>query len=103
VVAIGKAGVQPFVEPDCPTPRTVKANPGVTRAAEQIAKLGEKRYGGGYAGVLPCLTSGRVVIYRVPTAGSEFLQAATRIARAQNVEAAFAEALFSYKQAQVTR
>ncbi|HUR73321.1 MAG TPA: hypothetical protein VMZ00_03550 [Sporichthya sp.] len=103
VVAIGQAGVTPFVEPDCPTPRRARANPGVTSAAEQIAQLGEKRYGAGYAGVLPCLSSGRVVVYRVPSAGPVFLRAVNKIARAQNVEATFAEALFSYKQAQATR
>jgi hypothetical protein len=103
VVAIGQAGVKPFVEPACPISRGLKADPGVTRAAEQITALGEKRYAGGYAGVIPCLSSGRVVVYRVRSAGTEFLRAVTKIARAQNVEVTFADALFSYKQAEATR
>ena len=103
VVATGAAGVSPFVEPECATSRQSRANPGVTRAAEQIAELGEKRYPGGYAGVIPCPSSGRVVVYRVPSADNVFTRAVTRIARAQNVEATFDEALFSHKQAQATR
>ncbi|MBA3743863.1 hypothetical protein [Sporichthya sp.] len=103
VVATGQAGVKPFVEPTCPTPRTPKVAPGLTRAVEQITKLGEKRYGGGYAGAIPCVPAGRVVVYRVPSAGTDFMRAVTRIARAQNVEATFADARFSYKQAQATR
>lgn len=103
VVATGAAGVAPFVEPTCATSRRIQANPRVTEAAEQIAQLGEKRYPGGYAGVIPCLSSGRVVVYRVPSAGTEFQRAVTRIARKQNVEATFDDALFSHKQAQATR
>ena len=103
VVATGAAGVAPFVEPTCATSRRAQPNPRVTEAAAQIAKLGEKRYPGGYAGVIPCLSSGRVVVYRVPAAGTEFQRAVTRIARKHNVEATFDDALFSYKQAQVTR
>lgn len=103
VVATGTAGVAPFVEPTCATSRRVQANPRVTEAAEQIARLGEKRFPGGYAGVIPCLSSGRVVVYRLPSAGTEFQRAVTRIARQQNVEATFDDALFSHKQAQATR
>lgn len=103
VVAIGEAGVRPFVEPACPTPRTPKAAPGLTRAVEQITKLGEKRYGGGYAGAIPCVPAGRVVVYRVPSAGTDFMRAVTKIGRAQSVEVTFADARFSYKQAQATR
>lgn len=103
VVATGSAGVKPFVEPACPTPRTVRAAPGLTRAVERIAKLGEKRYPGGYAGVIPCVPGGRAVVYRVPSAGADFMRAVTKIAREQNIEVTFDEALFSHKQAQATR
>lgn len=103
VVATGAAGVSPFVEPTCALTRRAQANERATRAAEQIAKLGEKRYPGAYAGVIPCPASGRVVVYRVPSAGNDFMRAATRIARGQNVEATFDDALFSHKQAQATR
>jgi predicted nucleic acid-binding Zn-ribbon protein len=103
VVATGAAGVTPFVEPACALTRRAEANERATRAAEQIAKLGEKRYAGTYAGVIPCPASGRVVVYRVPSVGNDFMRAVTRIARDQNVEAAFDEALFSHKQAQATR
>ena len=75
VVATGAAGVEPFVEPACATPGRAQPSPAVTRAAQRIADLGEKRYPGGYAGVIPCLTSGRVVVYRVPSARRNWLPA----------------------------
>lgn len=103
VVATGKAGVEPFVEPPCPTPRRVRTDTGATDAALAIAKLGEKRYRSVYAGVLPCVSSGRVVVYKLPTGGSALMRAVTRIARDRNVEVGFAKALFSYQSAQGTR
>ena len=75
----------------------------MTSAAQQIAQLGEKRYPGRYAGVIPCPASGRVVVYRVSPGGNDLQRAVTRIARKHNVEATFDKALFSHKQAQATR
>ncbi len=103
VVATGQAGVTPFVEPLCPTPRRVRTDTGATQAALDIAKVGEKRFRNVYAGVLPCISSGRVIVYKAPTGGSALMRAVTKIARNRNVEASFAEALFSYQDAQATR
>jgi len=105
VVAVGTAGVQPWVDPPCPAPKKVedRSDPAVTRAAEAITSLGEKRYAGSYAGVVPCIPAGRLVVYRLPRANSAFSAAATKIAEAQGVDIEFADALFSYRQAQATK
>jgi hypothetical protein len=105
VVAVGTAGVKPFVDPPCPAPRTIadRSDPAVTRAADQITELGEKRYAGSYAGVVPCIPAGRIVVYRLPRANSAFARAAGTIAKRQRVDLEFADALFSYRQAQATK
>ncbi|WP_019874623.1 hypothetical protein [Sporichthya polymorpha] len=103
VVAIGQAGVKPFVEPTCPTPRRVRTDSDVTKAAAEIAQIGEKRYRKVYAGVVPCVPAGRVVVYKLPEGGSALMRAVERIGRDRNVEVTFAEALFSYRDAQATR
>jgi hypothetical protein len=105
VVAIGTAGVKPWADPPCPAPRTVadRSDPAVTRAADQITKLGEKHYAAGYAGVVPCVPAGRLVVFRLPSTKSAFTAAASRIASAQRVDISFSDALFSYKQAQATK
>jgi hypothetical protein len=105
VVATGKAGVKPWVDPPCPAPKKVgdRSDPAVTKAAGEISTLGEKRYAGSYAGLVPCIPAGRIVVYRLPRADSAFAAAATRIGRAHRVEIAFEDALFSYRQAQATK
>jgi len=105
VVATGTAGVKPWIDPPCPAPRKVtdRADPAVTRAAEQITKLGEKHYANGYAGLVPCLTAGRIVVFRLPDTKSQFAQAVSRIGKDQGADIDYEDALFTYKQAQATK
>jgi hypothetical protein len=105
VVAVGSQGVKPFVEPPCPAPRRFadRSDPAVTRAADQIRTLGEKHYASGYAGLIPCVTTGRIVVYRLPSTRPSFAPKVAAIAKQRHVDVSFSDALFSFKQAQATK
>lgn len=102
----GEAGVKPFVDPPCRAPRTAAERdaPGVAKAAAELRKLGDKkRFASRYAGLVPCVPTERIVVFRVPIPGKDFTTAARKIARKHRVEVAFADALFTYAQAQATK
>lgn len=102
----GDAGVKPFVDPPCRAPRKAEERdaPGVTKAAAELRKLGAKTaHASRYAGLVPCVPTKTIVIFRVPMPGKEFKAAAEKIARKNKVDVTFVDALFTHKQAVATK